>query len=339
MIDGMEKRVNPSFDTKVRAVKAVVEDHMPCGSVARMCGVHRITLQTWLRNFRKGKNYGDLERKRGSGPKHKIKNSVAVVGIVLKPATEFGYETNLWTSQRLIQVYQNQYGIKVSQATMWRTLRDWGLSYQKPEKKYLQANEGERQTWIKDEVPKIKKTVEENKAILYFEDESNIQLSPTVGKTWSPVGHTPELAVTSARGSFSAISAITKNGNLVFNIQEKRINSDDVISFLKQLLQFHSKRHLVVVMDNASVHVSAKVEDFIEHQRRLHVFNLPAYSPDMNPDEKVWNYLKHHALKGHQAVTKSDVMKLTTDKLNQIAHDSELVKALYFRCHVADLMN
>jgi len=50
-------------------------------------------------------------------------------------------------------------------------------------------------------------------------------------------------------------------------------------------------------------------------QKRLHTFHLPSYSPDWNPDEKVWNHLKHHELKGHQAKTKDELKKLTRRKL------------------------
>ena len=70
------------------------------------------------------------------------------------------------------------------------------------------------------------------------------------------------------------------------------------------MLKHHPRRHLVVVMDQAPPHTSKKTRAFIDSQRRLHVFYLPKYSPDWNPDEKVWNHLKHHELKGHQAKTK-----------------------------------
>ena len=50
-----------------------------------------------------------------------------------------------------------------------------------------------------------------------------------------------------------------------------------------------------------------KTVSFINEQNRLHVFYLPSYSPDWNPDEQVWNHLKHQELKGHQARTKEEL--------------------------------
>jgi hypothetical protein len=77
----------------------------------------------------------------------------------------------------------------------------------------------------------------------------------------------------------------------------------------------------------------------VESQCRLHVFHLPKYSPDWNPDEKVWNHLKHQELKGHQAKTKDELSELTHQKLTSMSHDPELLRGIFFRCCAAELLN
>jgi hypothetical protein len=72
---------------------------------------------------------------------------------------------------------------------------------------------------------------------------------------------------------------------------------------------------------------------YIASQPRLHVFHLPKYSPDWNPDEKVWNHLK---LKGHQAKSKDELKILTQKKLERMAHNPSLLRGIFFRCCVAD---
>jgi len=133
------------------------------------------------------------------------------------------------------------------------------------------------------------------------------------------------------------MSAISRRGYLLFRLYERRIASAEVIQFLGQMLSHHKSRHLVVVMDQAPPHVSNRTREFIESQSRLHVFNLPKYSPDWNPDEKVWNYLKHEELKAHQAKTKDELKKLTRRKLRGMSRDPELIRGIFFRCCVADL--
>ena len=133
------------------------------------------------------------------------------------------------------------------------------------------------------------------------------------------------------------MSAISRMGHLVFRLYDKRIASAEVIGFLGQMLAHHPRRHLVVVMDQAPPHVSRKARDYIVLQRRLHVFYLPKYSPDWNPDEKVWNHLKHQELKGHQAKTKEELKQLTARKLARMSRNPHLIRGLFFRCCVADL--
>lgn len=111
-----------------------------------------------------------------------------------------------------------------------------------------------------------------------------------------------------------------------------------MVDFLKQLLREHPRRHVVVVMDQAKPHTSKMTQAFIDSRARLHVFYLPAYSPDWNPDEKVWNHLKNHELKAHRATTKQELYDLTEEKLENMSDDADLLQGLYFRCCVADLL-
>lgn len=85
-------------------------------------------------------------------------------------------------------------------------------------------------------------------------------------------------------------------------------------------------------------HAIGRTDTYIASQPRLHVFHLPTYSPDWNPDEKVWNHLKNHELKAHRAQTKQELYDLTTEKLENMSQDSDLLQGLYFRCCVSELL-
>ena len=193
-----------------------------------------------------------------------------------------------------------------------------------------------RQEWLRETLPRIRAALKEYRAILYCEDEASISLTALLGKTWAPRGQTPKQKVTGKRGSVAAMSA---SGRLVFRLYDKRITSAEVVEFLRQLLRQHPRRHLVVVMDRAPPHTSKQTEAFIKSQRRLHVFHLPTYSPDWNPGEKVWNHLKHQELKGHQAMTKAEIKDLAERKLTTMSQNPELLRGIYFRCCVADLLS
>jgi transposase len=328
-----------TYDVRVRAVRAVLNEEMTVTGVAQAYGTDRTTVHRWLARFHAHGEDGLLRRPVPGRPR-KVAGleTSTLISIVMSPASRFGYETDFWTTPRLLQVIWSEFGVRVSKQTMMRRLHEAGLSYQKPEREYFELSEEERQHWRRRELPKIRRAVRENSAILYFQDEANISLTALLGKTWAPRGQTPKQRVTGKRGGVAALSAITSGGQLIFRLHDKRVASDEVIGFLGQMLRHHPRRHLVVVMDQAPPHVSKKTKAYIETQPRLHVFHLPTYSPDWNPDEKVWNHLKHQELKGHQAKTKEELKVLADHKLSAMSNDPELLRGIFFRCCMADVL-
>jgi transposase len=329
-----------TLDVRVRAVRAVLDEGMTVTNVAQAYGTDRSTIHRWLNRFAAGGENG-LERTPVPGRPRKLANLDvdALLDIVFAPATAFGYETDFWTTRRLIQVIGSQCGATLSKQTVMRRLHEAGLSYQKPERQYFELSEEERADWRRRQLPKIRRAVREFKAILYFQDEANVSLTALLGKTWGVRGCPPKQRVTGKRGGVSALSAITARGQLIFRLHDKRIASDEVIAFLGQMLRQHAKRHLVVIMDQAPPHVSKKTMAYIESQRRLHVYHLPKYSPDWNPDEKVWNHLKHQELKCHQARTKAELKALTEEKLTAMSNNPRLLEGIFFRCCMADVLD
>ena len=163
-----------TVEVRARAVGAV-ERGQPVGQVAGAYGVNRTTLFRWVRRFTTAGSAG-LERRVGSGRPRLLTalDMEAVNDLVLEPASAFGFETDLWTVGRLRRVIREQYGVTVSPDTVWRRLRDAGFTYQKPERRYFEVNEEARQEWLRVEAPRIRADVRKFRAILYFQDESNV---------------------------------------------------------------------------------------------------------------------------------------------------------------------
>jgi len=333
----MSEGTHLSPDIRRRATVAVLEG-MAVVDVADAYGVDRKTVSRWVTRFENNGTSG-LQRKVGSGRPRKLEelSEGELRRIVLRGGLAFGYESDLWTVGRIRRVICDEFRIQLSKNTIWRRLRDAGLTYQKPERQYYEIDEGTRNKWLRYEAPKIRRAVRKYRGILYFQDESNVSLTEFLGKTWAPRGKTPKAKVTGKRAGVSATSAISRNGHLVFRLLDKRIASQEVIEFLTQMLRHHPKRHLIVVMDQAPPHTSKKTRAWVGNQARLHTFYLPKYSPDWNPDEKVWNHLKHQELASHQAKTKEELKQLTRRRLQSMAKRPHLLRGLFFRCCVAEL--
>lgn len=135
-------------------------------------------------------------------------------------------------------------------------------------------------------------------ATILFVDESAFSLLPMAVQTWAPCGQTPRLRVPLTRDHLATISAITPDGQLFFQVQAHTYTSAAVILFLQSLLDLIDGP-LVVIWDGAPIHRSKALRTWLAEgaAHRLHLERLPGYAPQLNPDEGIWQWLKHWDLR------------------------------------------
>jgi transposase len=335
----VKTKKHPSQDLKASIVKSVQSGI----SISHLSGIHkfhRVTIHRWLREDSAGSDFA-RRADPGSGRQAKLDGSNAgrLIKIIDKPASKFGFETDLWDTKRVRIICRKRLGLKLSHMAVWRFLQRIDYSCKKVQKRYYEADQSKKEEWLNKTVGKIKATVRKYRAILYFEDESNVSLTPVMGRTWAPKGKKVYSYVTGNRGSLSAISAISSDGRLIFRTfhGSKRFNSQDIIDFFAEMLSHHRRRHIVVVLDQASCHKSKKVKAYIESQKRLHVYWLPPKSPEFNPDEQVWNHLKHTELKNHMETNTKGLKKLVNRKMRGLSKSQTKLMGIFKRCDFAHI--
>lgn len=123
----------------------------------------------------------------------------------------------------------------------------------------------------------------------------------------------------------SAISAITPEGELYFNVYDHVIRTPEVVSFVKHLLR-HVPDKLLIIWDGHPIHRSKVLRKFLstEADDRVLLERLPGYAPELNPDEWVWRHLKHVELRN-----------LCCETLEELAHElRKAVKRLRAKWHL-----
>ena len=128
------------------------------------------------------------------------------------------------------------------------------------------------------------------------------------GTIWAKRGQTPVVEKTGARFSVNLISAVSPRGQLRFMAFNGQMNADVFIDFLKRLV-YRARRPIFLILDGHPVHTAARVREFVESTAgKLRLYILPPYSPNLNPDEWVWNWLKRHNL-GKTAIKGPDQLR------------------------------
>lgn len=134
-------------------------------------------------------------------------------------------------------------------------------------------------------------------AHLVFVDESGFLLTPLVVKTWAPQGQTPLHAHRqSYREKISAISALSVSPQrqrlgLYYQLHLDSIGQQQVCRFFRHLLR-HLRGPVILLLDNASMHKGHRLRELPQQHQRLQLEYFPSYTPELNPDEGVWNWTK-----------------------------------------------
>lgn len=129
-------------------------------------------------------------------------------------------------------------------------------------------------------------------------DESGFYLLPAIVRTYAPRGQTPILRVYKTRDHLSAMSAITPEGALFSWVSAKALRATDSIRFLEHVHR-QLDRKLLVIWDGSPIHRAKTLKTYLSDgaAKYIHLEPLPAYAPDLNPDEGVWKHLKHVELR------------------------------------------
>jgi len=123
-------------------------------------------------------------------------------------------------------------------------------------------------------------------------------LIPTRRRTWGPQGHTPIVRYSYRHDRISAIAAITvasKRARMGLYVQFRQDNfkAPQVAKFLRRLLR-HLRGHVILIWDGGSIHKGPHIREVQDAYPRLHLERFPAYAPELNPAEQVWNDFKRH---------------------------------------------
>ncbi len=130
----MHRAKHSTYDIRVQAVRTF-HNGMPVASIAKAYQTHRSTVYRWVALFENEGGVKGLVRKPASGRPQKLASldEVGLSSIILKPACDFGYQTDFWTCSRLLQVIRKEFGIEISKWTIWRRLHIYYLPSYSPD--------------------------------------------------------------------------------------------------------------------------------------------------------------------------------------------------------------
>jgi transposase len=318
-----------------RALFLIEQEGLNQGQAAQMVGVHRQTVNIWLKRYRQRGEAGVLDGRRVSPRRGKGALSAEEAGqvrawIVERTPDRLGLPFALWTSRAVRELIEQRLGKRLGPTAVQLYLRRWGLTPQKPLVRAKERRPATIAAWLATSYPAIARRARAARAVIYWGDETGISNQDQIGRSYAPKGRTPIVRRTTKRVTRSMISAVSNRGLLRFMLYEGALNADGFLAFLRRLTR-DAGRKVVLIVDNLKVHKADKVRAWVEsHAHEIELFYLPAYAPDHNPTEYLNNDLKQQLRRQPQPGSKEELIGRTRSVLRAIQRSPGRVRA-YFR--------
>ena len=315
---------------RIRAVECIQAGEHPV-DVARIMGVQRQVVYKWLAMYRAG-GWDALKARPVPGRPQKI-NARAMKWIyetiVSKNPLQLKFGFALWTREIIRALISRKFKIELSLASVGRLLAQLGLSVQRPLHMAYEQNPDLVRTWLKREFPRIKARAKREKAQIFFGDEASVRSDYHAGTTWGAIGETPVVRATGQRVSCNMLSAISAKGEMCFMVMQGCVNAGVFIEFLKRLIS-RGERKIFLVVDGHPSHRANKTKRFVESvKNRLALFFLPPYSPELNPDELVWNHIKNHRIGRMIVENREDLVCKVRFALRSLSRSPEKIQGFF----------
>jgi transposase len=160
---------------------------------------------------------------------------------------------------------------------------------------------------LKKEVEKLSNS---QSSKVFFFDEGRFGLQSTVTRIWTEKGKTPEIRVKQGHENFYFYSAISPNSGEPFSLFLPEVNTGMMNLYLEEFSKEQSNSSILIIMDQAGWHKSHGLR--IPGNIKLKF--LPSYSPELNPVERLWKWMRKEVTHNNLFNTVKDLMdKLSTE--------------------------
>ncbi len=281
---------------RIHALLALAEGKR-IDEVAATHGVGEQTLRDWVAAFVVHRVDSLFYRGRSGRPtKLTVSQRQELKDVVLAGPEAAGYSSACWTSGMIADLIHLRFRVAYAPRYVCHLLGLLGLSFQRGRFTSDHLNDEAALLWLEDTWPTILRQAQEKHAVILFGDEASFAQWGSIGYTWALKGVQPTVKTSGIRKAYRVFGLLDCFGGTLYQRGlVGKFNAVSYTDFLTWVLT-QTSGHLIVIQDNAAYHTSADMRTFYAaNADRLTVYQLPSYSPDLNPIEALWKKVKKDA--------------------------------------------
>jgi transposase len=302
----MLKQAQNSGDIRtIKRIQAIlaVSNGISYSVIASTMQVSEESIRTWVNIvLLKGiKSLKSKKRSAGRPPKLTKNQRKELDKLITEGPAKAGFSGACWRSPMIQALIFARFGVSYSVHYISQLLKNMGFSYQKAKFVADHKDAEKRKEWLQEKWPEIVALARKKNAYIMFGDEASFPQWGSLTYTWAKRGQQPVVKTSGTRRGYKVFGLIDYfSGRFFCKGHDKgRLNSESYEAFLTEVLS-NTRKHIILIQDGARYHTSKSMRQFFSKKaHRLTVYDLPSYSPDYNPIEKLWKKIKEKEVHLH----------------------------------------
>jgi len=241
---------------------------------------------------------------------------------------DVGIDLGDWNWKVVRQFIREQCGLLLGRSGCLKYLHRLGFVLKRPKKRLLKADPERRAIFVR-EYALLRATAATTGAKIFFADEAHFYADADLRGKWVLKGEPALVDSTSPRygekASYSS-AVCPETGEVEAMELDGNSCAATSVAFLRQLRARHDGP-LIVIWDNGPAHGGDAMRAYLTTpDLRLRLVRLPAYSPDFNPDEAIWGWIREEVTANTCFGTRAKVQQHVGRFFHDIAQRTDEVK-------------
>lgn len=255
--------------------------------VAECYEVSERTLKNWIKRFEEGGPIDDLPRSGRPSKLPEEKQEELKQMIVAE-------SQRVWTARHVFVLLTSVFCVCYSVGYLPEWLRSIGLSFHKAVHTLVKKDNEKRRIWIQETILGLYADKVKEGWRIFFQDEVGFQTEGTLAYTWGLKGEKVEIKNYGRHGRVNLMGAFELGAGVFYGVLTRfRVDACRFRRFLCHLKREMRDDKFILICDNARFHKAKWLSEWLETQKDwIRLEFLPAYSPDFNPIERLWRWIK-----------------------------------------------
>ena len=241
---------------------------------------------------------------------------------------EAGLTLANWNWKVVREFLHRRFGLELGRSACLKYLHRLGFVLKRPKKRLVKANAEQRAAFV-EQYAELRAEAEVKGAKMFFVDEAHFRADADLRGKWVLRGEPALVDSTSPalRDKETYYSAVcVETGEVEVMSVTENCTAETSATFLRQLRENH-REPLMIIWDNAPAHRGEAIRNLLSTPSlNLRLIRLPAYSPDFNADEAIWDWVREEVTANRCLGTKAKVREKVGQFFDELRERSAEVK-------------